>query len=102
MATQPGVAERMFRALAERGINIQMITTSEIKISVLVAREYARRPCGPCTRPSGWTRAGGRRAATPAARPPPPTGNPTEIVARLESMEDLIIEDIAWTSRKPG
>ena len=42
MATQPGVAERMFRALAEKGINIQMITTSEIKISVLVAREYAQ------------------------------------------------------------
>ena len=42
MATQPGVAERMFRALAEKGINIQMITTSEIKISVLVAREHAQ------------------------------------------------------------
>ena len=41
MATQTGVAERMFRALAERGINIIMITTSEIKISVLVAREHA-------------------------------------------------------------
>ena len=36
MATQPGVAERMFRALAERGVNIIMITTSEIKISALV------------------------------------------------------------------
>ncbi len=33
---------QMFRALAEKGINIQMITTSEIKISVLVAREYAQ------------------------------------------------------------
>ena len=32
----------MFRALAEKGINIQMITTSEIKISVLVARELAQ------------------------------------------------------------
>ena len=42
MATQPGVAEKMFRSLAERGINIQMITTSEIKISVLVAREFAQ------------------------------------------------------------
>ena len=41
MATQPGVAERMFRSLAEKGINIEMITTSEIKISVIVAREYA-------------------------------------------------------------
>ena len=41
MATQTGVAERMFRALADAGINILMITTSEIKISVLVARDQA-------------------------------------------------------------
>jgi aspartate kinase len=41
MATQTGVAERMFRSLAEAGINILMITTSEIKISVLVERRYA-------------------------------------------------------------
>ena len=41
MATQTGVADRMFRALADAGINIQMITTSEIKISVLVARDQA-------------------------------------------------------------
>ena len=41
MATQTGVADRMFRALADAGINIQAITTSEIKISVLVKREQA-------------------------------------------------------------
>jgi aspartate kinase len=41
MASQTGVAQQMFRALAGNGINIQMITTSEIKISVLVARSQA-------------------------------------------------------------
>ena len=41
MAGQIGVASRMFRALADANINIQMITTSEIKISVLIAREQA-------------------------------------------------------------
>ena len=41
MASQTGVAQRMFRALADSDINIQMITTSEIKISVLVARSQA-------------------------------------------------------------
>ena len=41
MSRQTGVAQQMFRALAEAGINIQMITTSEIKISVLVARSEA-------------------------------------------------------------
>ncbi len=41
MAQQTGVAQKMFRAIADAGINIQMITTSEIKISVLVARSEA-------------------------------------------------------------
>ena len=41
MAKQVGVANKMFRALSDAGINLQMITTSEIKISVLVSREQA-------------------------------------------------------------
>jgi len=41
MARQTGVANQMFRALADEGINIQMITTSEIKISALVDRDSA-------------------------------------------------------------
>ncbi len=41
MSRQTGVAQQMFRALAASGINIQMITTSEIKISVLVNRSEA-------------------------------------------------------------
>jgi aspartate kinase len=40
MRSHAGVAQRMFRALAEKGINIQVISTSEIKVSVLVAEEY--------------------------------------------------------------
>ncbi|WP_299438224.1 aspartate kinase [uncultured Rhodospira sp.] len=40
MRSHAGVAQTMFKALAERGINIQVITTSEIKISVLIAEEY--------------------------------------------------------------
>jgi aspartate kinase len=39
MVHQPGVAARMFRALAQEQINIQMIATSEIKISCVVAEE---------------------------------------------------------------
>ncbi|QDS89279.1 Aspartokinase [Rosistilla ulvae] len=42
MAQQTGVAHRMFSALAEAGINIYMITTSEIKISALVPRDKAQ------------------------------------------------------------
>jgi aspartate kinase len=40
MKSHAGVAVTMFRALADRGINIQAITTSEIKVSVLIAEEY--------------------------------------------------------------
>ncbi|WP_016873382.1 aspartate kinase [Chlorogloeopsis fritschii] len=39
MVGQPGVAAKMFAALAQHQINIQMITTSEIKISCVVAQE---------------------------------------------------------------
>jgi aspartate kinase len=40
MRSHAGVAQRMFSALAEKGINIQVISTSEIKVSVLVPEEY--------------------------------------------------------------
>lgn len=40
MRSHAGVAHRMFQTLAEKGINIQAISTSEIKISVLIAEEY--------------------------------------------------------------
>jgi aspartate kinase len=40
MRSHAGVAQRMFSALAEKGINIQVISTSEIKVSVLIAEEY--------------------------------------------------------------
>jgi aspartate kinase len=40
MRSHAGVAQRMFRALAEKGINIQVISTSEIKVSVLISEEY--------------------------------------------------------------
>jgi aspartate kinase len=40
MRSHAGVASTMFRTLAEKGINIQVISTSEIKVSVLIAAEY--------------------------------------------------------------
>ncbi len=40
MRSHAGVAGTMFRALADRGINIQVISTSEIKVSVLIAADY--------------------------------------------------------------
>ena len=40
MRSHAGVAQTMFTALADKGINIQVISTSEIKVSVLIAEEY--------------------------------------------------------------
>jgi aspartate kinase len=40
MRSHVGIASKMFRTLAEEGINIQMISTSEIKVSVLIDEKY--------------------------------------------------------------
>ena len=94
MATQPGIAGTMFRALAEKGINIQMITTSEIKISVLVAREFAQEALRAVHEafelqsppPDGKLHGDGSpRHATPSE---------AKLLARLQRMEKLIIEQI--------
>ena len=80
-----------------KGINIQMITTSEIKISVLVAREYAQEALRAvheafaARHGAAAGAAGARRAGRCRRRPTTP---PT-MVARLQRMEELIIDDIA-------
>jgi aspartate kinase len=93
MATKPGVAGAMFLALAEKGINIQMITTSEIKISAVVARELAQEAL---------------RTVHEAfnLQLPPPDGVPSRhdvvasepnaatLVAQLQRMEKLVIDGI--------
>jgi aspartate kinase len=42
MRSQPGVASKMFFALAQQGINIEMISTSEIKISCVIKKDFAQ------------------------------------------------------------
>jgi len=95
MATQPGVAGAMFRALAAKGINIQMITTSEIKISVLVSRESALEALRAVHEafqlhvpPSnGKTKGDGDSTSSEAA-------DPEKLVSLLQRMEKLVIEAI--------
>jgi aspartate kinase len=43
MITTPGVTFRMFQTLAKRKINIQVISTSEIKISVLIKEDLTQK-----------------------------------------------------------
>ena len=92
MVSQPGVAERMFRALAEKGINILMITTSEIKISVLVAREFALDALR--TIHAEFQLGNEPDAAAAGAAVAGRAGHVNEVVARMEKMEQLIIEEI--------
>ena len=94
MARQTGVAQTMFDALAAAGINIHMITTSEIKISVLVSRDDSQRALRTVHQvfelekevpvPPMATKANERAA------------DAADVVARLQgiNMEDLTIDDI--------
>ena len=43
MITTPGITYRMFQALALKKINIMVISTSEIKISVLISSKYVKK-----------------------------------------------------------
>jgi len=95
MATQSGVAEKMFHVLAEKGINIQMISTSEIKISVLVDREHSQEALRVVHEAFQLDQEPAEAAgAVDVAAAVVETGNTAEIVARMERMEELIIEDI--------
>ena len=91
MARAEGVAGRMFTALAVEKVNVRMITTSEIKISVLVGRDDGPAAVQAVHRAFGLDRAGGVEGAADSIA----TGrsSPLEVVRRLEGMEDLAIED---------
>jgi len=93
MATQSGVAERMFRALADAGVNILMITTSEIKISVLVSREQAALALRTVHQAFEL-----HKPPVHAPRPvaaPAGSATPLEVLSRLQSMEGLRINDVS-------
>ena len=49
MKSHPGVAADMFEALAEAGINIEIISTSSIRVSCVVRASEVDGPCGRCT-----------------------------------------------------
>jgi aspartate kinase len=91
MAREEGVAGRMFQALAAAGINVRMITTSEIKISALVSRADAPAAVAAVHAAFGLetpTPGEAGDAEDHGAKP-----SPLEVVRRLEGMEDLAIED---------
>jgi aspartate kinase len=94
MATQSGVADRMFRALAEEDINITAITTSEIKVSVLVARERMTDALRAVHREFELERPPHERAKYGEVTHSRPAANAVDVVSRLQNMENLTIESI--------
>ncbi|MCA9264008.1 MAG: aspartate kinase, partial [Planctomycetales bacterium] len=96
MARQTGVADKMFQALAEAGINIQMITTSEIKISVLVARDQALEALRTVHKVFNLHEAPGDAQSLPPRPVVSAPSDATAIVSRLADvdMEELTLDDI--------
>jgi len=90
------VAQRMFRALADRGINIMMITTSEIKVSVLVKQENALEALQAVHAAYNLhvKPADARGALEKTVEKPSPDKLEGEYLSRLTGMEDTIIESI--------
>jgi hypothetical protein len=74
MRSHAGIAATaVSRRSRKKGINIRAITTSEIKISVLIDSAYASLRCGLCIRYTVWT--GSERAGRPAVPRGPPAAH---------------------------
>ena len=95
MAEKSGVANRMFRKLAEGGVNMNLITTSEIKVSALVSRDVARDALRIVHSEFGLDKI----EQTPGTEEIAPriALSPEEVIEHLHGMgmEDLSIDEIA-------
>jgi len=95
MAEKSGVANRMFRKLAENNVNMSLITTSEIKVSALVSRDVARDALKIVHSEFGLDKI----EQTPGTEEIAPRValSPEEVIERLRGfgMEDLSIDEIA-------
>jgi aspartate kinase len=97
MATQSGVADRMFRALAEANVNIEAITTSEIKVSCLVAREQGLEALRAVHTEFELGRPPEKRvtfADSLAAARQAKEADAVAVVSRLQAMEELTIHGV--------
>lgn len=101
MRTHTGVAAQMFKSLSDAGVNIQMITTSEIKISVLVNRD--QREAALQAVHDGFT-LHQERSAPPTIGYRQAQGDvkthvsrdelERDVVSRLASMEDIVVSEV--------
>jgi len=95
MAQQTGVAQKMFRALSDAGVNILMITTSEIKISVLVARAEGATALRAVHQAFALDKPPSNGPAASGAGTTAGKSDAMAVVARLQKMEELTIDDIS-------
>jgi aspartate kinase len=93
MARQTGVAQKMFQALGEAAVNIETITTSEIKISVLVARSQAVAALRAVHAVFELDKAP-RNGNLGDSGAHPTVSTALDIVRQLQGMEDLTIDEI--------
>ncbi len=109
MRTHTGVAERMFAALAGEGVNLKMITTADIKISVLVDRAEGRWALQAVHRAFDLhlPRPGAGKPAAPGAtrylRRPAEVAVPSgrdlaTLTQQLAGMEDIVVSDVLLTT----
>ncbi|MBS0204911.1 MAG: aspartate kinase [Planctomycetes bacterium] len=101
MRTHTGVAAQMFKSLCDAGVNIQMITTSEIKISVLVDRDQKEAALQAVHEGFALHQ---ERAAAPTIgyrQSSPETKTHVsrdelerDVVSRLASMEDIVVSEV--------
>ncbi|MDO5552826.1 MAG: aspartate kinase [Planctomycetia bacterium] len=97
MAHQSGVAQRMFEAVAAKGINIHMITTSDIKISALVSREdgvAAIRAVHEAFQLSEVPAASVKAASESGKNREEKDLVSAQFISRLNGMEDILIEQV--------
>jgi aspartate kinase len=110
MRTHTGVAEKMFAALAAENVNMKMITTADIKISVLVDRADGVRALRAVHQAFGLgeARPGAGQGATPGASefqrrpangmPPASERDLAALTQQLASMEDIVVSDVLLTT----
>jgi aspartate kinase len=99
MEKQRGIAQKMFRAISQQNININIITTSEIKISALVSRDDGLATLRAVHEAFGLKKAPPRIKSRPKKKA---TASLTQNLAkagamdisRLSGMEDILIESI--------
>ncbi|MEN1679437.1 MAG: aspartate kinase [Planctomycetota bacterium] len=94
MATQSGVADRMFRSLADAGVNIEAITTSTIKVSCLVQREKGLEALRAVHAEFELEKPPGERATfedSMSAAKRAKEADAVAVVSRLQAMEDLTV-----------